>query len=133
VGVVVGGGLVDRWPQPAVFVPVLLLTLALVGLYAFGTHQGVVLALIPLFGFAVAQAPSIFQARLLDVAPGHTDVASAWFSSAYNVGIAAGALTGGLLLPLTGVRSTYLMGAVLTALALAVLASAHIPLRKTGS
>ena len=43
------------------------------------------LALIPLFGFAVAQAPSIFQARLLDVAPGNTDVASAWFSSAYKL------------------------------------------------
>ena len=55
-------------------VPVLLLILALIALYAFGTHQGVVLALIPLFGFAVAQAPSIFQARLLDVAPGATDV-----------------------------------------------------------
>ena len=131
VGVVVGGVLVDRWPRPAVFIPVLLLTLALIGLYTFGTHQGVVLALIPLFGFAVAQAPSIFQARVLDVAPGSTDGASAWFSSAYNLGIAAGALFGGLLLPFTGVRSTYLMGAVLTALALAVLASTHRSSGKT--
>ena len=43
----------------------------------------------------------------------------------YNYGIAAGALTGGLLIPHTGVRSTYLMGAVLAALALALLASTH--------
>jgi predicted MFS family arabinose efflux permease len=131
VGVAVGGVLVDRWPRPAVFVPVVVLTLALVALYAFGTHQGVVLVLIALWGFAVAQAPSIFQARVLDVAPDRTDVGLAWFSSAYNFGIAAGALTGGLLLPHTGVRSTYLIGAVLTALALAVLASTHISAGKT--
>jgi len=126
VGVAVGGVLVDRWPRPAVFVPVVVLTLALVALYAFGTHQGVVLVLIALWGFAVAQTPSIFQARVLDVAPGRTDMGLARFSSAYNVGIAAGALTGALLLPLIGVRSTYLIGAVLTALALAVLASTNI-------
>jgi DHA1 family inner membrane transport protein len=126
VGVAVGGVLVDRWPRPAVFVPVVVLTLALVALYAFGTHQRVVLMLIALWGFAVAQTPSIFQASVLDVAPGRTDVGLAWFSSAYNLGIAAGALTGGLLLPHTGVRSTYLIGAILTALALAVLASTHI-------
>ncbi len=131
VGVLAGGVLVDRWPRPAVFVPVLVLTLALIALYAFGTHQGVVLVLIALLGFAVAQAPSIFQTRVLDVAPGNTDVASAWFSSAYNVGIAAGALIGGLLLPHTGVRSIYLVGAVLTALALAVLASTHVSFGKT--
>ena len=114
----------------AVFLPVLLLTLALIGLYAFGTHQGVVLALIPLFGFAVAQALHL-PGPSLDVAPGKLDVASAWFSSAYNIGIAAGALIGGLLLPHTGVRSTYLMGALLTTLALAALASTHIPSAKT--
>jgi UDP-N-acetylglucosamine 1-carboxyvinyltransferase len=90
------------------------LTLALIALYAFGTHQGVVLVLIALWGFAVAQTPSIFQARVLDVAPGRTDVGLAWFGTAYNVGIAAGALTGGLLLPHTGVRGTYLIGAALT-------------------
>ena len=67
----------------------------------------------------------------MDVAPGKLDVASAWFSSAYNIGIAAGALIGGLLLPHTGVRSTYLMGALLTTLALAALASTHIPSAKT--
>jgi MFS transporter, DHA1 family, inner membrane transport protein len=127
VGVLAGGVLVDRWPRPAVFVPVLVLTLALLALYALGTHQRVALALVALFGFAVAQAPSIFLARVLDVAPGSTDMASAWFSSAYNVGIAAGALIGGLLLPHTGVRSIYLVGAVLTTLALAVLTIAHVP------
>jgi MFS family permease len=38
-----------------------------------------------------------------------------WFSSVYNFGIAAGALTGGLLLPHIGIRSIYLTGAVLRA------------------
>jgi MFS transporter, DHA1 family, inner membrane transport protein len=131
VGVLAGGVLVDRWPRPAVFVPVFVLSFALVSLYAFGTHQGVVLALLALLGFGVAQAPAVFQASVLDVAPGNTDVASAWFSSAYNVGIAAGALLGGLLLPHTGVRSIYLVGAVLTALAVTVLISAHISSGKT--
>ena len=47
-------------------------------------------------------------------------MASAGTSTAFNIGITGGALIGGLLLPSFGVRSTALVGAVLTGAALAV-------------
>ena len=58
-------------------------------------------------------------------------------STAFNVGITAGALIGSLLLGTAGVRSTALVGAVLTLAALAVVlaeplvasAARHRPLR----
>ncbi|MFD4758625.1 hypothetical protein ACFWOJ_06965 [Streptomyces sp. NPDC058439] len=40
---------------------------------------------------------------------------------AYNAGVAAGALLGGMLLPTLGTRGTFLVGGVLTAGAFAVL------------
>jgi len=55
------------------------------------------------------------------VAPGSTDMASAGAGSAFNVGIATGALLGGLLMDHFGVRSVALAGCLLTAAALALL------------
>jgi predicted MFS family arabinose efflux permease len=62
------------------------------------------------------------QGRLLVVAPGSTDMASAGVGTAFNAGIAAGSLLGGALLPQTGSRPLALVAALLTAVALIVLA-----------
>jgi len=51
--------------------------------------------------------------RVLQVAPGSTDVASAGLSAVFNASIAAGALIGALLLPTFGLRSTALVAAIL--------------------
>ena len=67
-------------------------------------------------GLAVA-----VQSRTLQVAPGSTDIASAGASSAFNVGIAAGAFVGGALIDTTTVRSVALVGGVLTAIAALVM------------
>jgi predicted MFS family arabinose efflux permease len=58
------------------------------------------------------------QTAVLTYAPGRTDIATAWFSAAFNVGIAAGPLIGGLALTNLGLRSTALAGAVLATAAL---------------
>jgi predicted MFS family arabinose efflux permease len=71
-------------------------------------------------GLAIAAFSAVLGARTLVVAPGRSDVASAGMSTAFNVGITAGALIGSLLLGTAGVRSTALVGAVLTLAALAV-------------
>ena len=126
-GVTVAGVLVDRFPRAAVLGPVALLTVTLLALYLLGTNQVATVALVALWGFALPQVPSTFQARVLQIAPGSTDLASAVFSAVFNLGIAAGALTGGLLLSHTGVRSAYLIGAGLTGVALAVLLSKEAP------
>lgn len=61
------------------------------------------------------------QSQVLHVAPGRTETALAANSAAFNVGVAVGALLGGALLPLAGIRGTFLVGGLLTAVALVML------------
>ena len=122
-GVAVGGAMADRAPRAAMLAPLLILSATLLALFLFGTGQAATVALVALWGFAMPQIPATFQSRVLQVAPGGTDAASAVFSAMFNVGIASGALIGSLLLPHTGVRSTFLVAAALTAVALVILLS----------
>ena len=54
------------------------------------------------------------------VAPRRTDIASAWYSASFNVGIAGGPLVGGVVLSTLGVRFNPLVGGVLVLLGLVV-------------
>jgi MFS transporter, DHA1 family, inner membrane transport protein len=92
-------------------------------------------------GLTIAALSAALGARLLVVAPGNPDMASAGTSTAFNVGITAGALLGGLLLP-SGAESTALAGALLSLASLVVLLAEPLlastrrehrrPLRPTG-
>ena len=73
------------------------------------------------YGFSLSLLAVGVQNRVLDVAPGNLNVASAGNSSMFNVGIGGGALLGGLLLQGPGVRSIPLVGGVVAVAALAVL------------
>ncbi|MFJ4935241.1 MFS transporter [Streptomyces pseudovenezuelae] len=119
-GVTVAGPLLDRYPRATLNVPVAGQAVALVGLCAGGTDQVATVVLIMLLGASVAPVFMATQSQVLRVAPGRTETALAANSAAFNVGVAAGALLGGALLPLTGVRGTFLAGGLLTAVALVV-------------
>ena len=121
----VAGTLVDRRPTLALVGPVGLLAVALVALYFCGTAQALAVILMALFGFAMTLLVTSLQARVMLVAPGSSEIASATNSSAFNVGIAGGAFIGGLLLPASGVRGTALAGGLfaLSALAITVIES----------
>ncbi|GIF21032.1 DHA1 family inner membrane transport protein [Actinoplanes tereljensis] len=129
-GVAAGGALADRAPRAAMLAPLAILTATLLALYLFGTGQAATVACVAVWGFAMPQIPATFQSRVLQVAPGSTDMASAVFSAMFNVGIASGALIGSILLAHTGVRSTFLTAALLTAVALLILLSE--PRRRPG-
>ncbi|MDF3148242.1 MULTISPECIES: MFS transporter [unclassified Streptomyces] len=120
-GVTVTGPLLDRFPRATLAVPVAAQAVALLGLYATGHVPAVSVVLIMLLGASVATIFMATQSRVIQVAPGRTETALAANSAAYNVGIAAGALLGGVLLPVIGVRGTFLVGGLLTVGALAVL------------
>jgi MFS transporter, DHA1 family, inner membrane transport protein len=120
-GTVTAGLLVDRAPQIAIVAPVAALSVALVGLFLVGPFQAPVVALEAVAGLALAMVPTVMQSRILRVAPGSTEMASAAMSAAFNLGIAGGSLTGGVLLPIFGVRSTALAGGLLAVAALAVI------------
>jgi DHA1 family inner membrane transport protein len=120
-GLAAVGALVDRRPRAYLATSVGLLAAALLGLYAVGDRPYAATALVALSGFALSGVPTGTQHRILQVAPGSTELASAWNGAAFNVGIAGGALVGGLLLPAYGVRATALAGGLLTGAALLVL------------
>lgn len=120
-GVVIAGIVVDRGPRALAAGSAAVLAIAMLGLFAFGTAAVPAVAMLILLGIGIPGAATAFQARVMESAPGDTDIASAWTSSAFNVGIAGGALLGGALLPLTGVRGTPLAGAAVAAAALAVI------------
>ena len=95
---------------------------SLAGLFLLGELRPAVLVLIAGGGLAYTAFATSTQGRMLVVAPGSTDLASAAVSTAFNGGIAAGSLLGGALLPHVGSRSLALVGAALIAVALGTLA-----------
>ncbi|WP_345652144.1 MFS transporter [Streptomyces siamensis] len=122
VGVTAAGPLLDRFPRATLTVPVAAQATALLGLYAGGGHsRAVTVGMLMLLGASVGPVFMATQSQVLRYAPGRTELALAANSAAFNAGVAAGALAGGALLPHVGVRGTFLVGGVLTLLALTVL------------
>jgi len=91
---------------------------ALSAQYAFGTTEVAAIVAVSAAAMALSGMVTVLGARVLQVAPGSTDMASAGTSTAFNVGITGGALIGSLLLTTAGVRSSALAGAALTVVAL---------------
>ena len=119
-GVIVAGFFAVRWGRAGLVAVTAAQAVALTAQYAFGSNRvGVVLATSGA-AFALSGMTAVLGTRMLRVAPGSTDMASAGTSTAFNVGITAGALIGSLLLTGPGVRSTALIGALLTVVALGV-------------
>jgi MFS transporter, DHA1 family, inner membrane transport protein len=79
-----------------------------------------------LTGLALSAMITAVSTELLATAPGSLYIASAWGSSAFNVGIAVGSLAGGLILHASGIRAVPLAAALLAAAALAVLLAAEL-------
>ncbi|MYR56797.1 MFS transporter [Streptomyces sp. SID625] len=122
-GVGVTGPLLDRFPQATLALPVAAQAVALLTMSAAGTRRAVAAAMLALLGAAVGPVFMATQNQMLRLAPGRTEVAPAANSAAFNVGVAVGALLGGLLLPVLRVRGLFLTGGLLTAVALPLLLS----------
>jgi DHA1 family L-arabinose/isopropyl-beta-D-thiogalactopyranoside export protein-like MFS transporter/DHA1 family inner membrane transport protein len=121
VGTITVARTLDAHPVRSLLAPLGLGTVALLGLFAFGAVEPATAVLLAGTGLAYAAFATAVQSRMLQLAPGSTDIASAGVSTAFNAGIAAGSLLGGALLPDTGPRLLALVGGLLTLTALAVL------------
>lgn len=131
-GVVVIGRLVGRNGWLSMTGLIALQTAALAVQWVFGSSQAALIGSLCLSGFALAALSAALGARVLEVAPGTSDLAAAGTSTAFNVGITAGAFTGSLLIGPLGVRSTAIAGTVFSLLALAVaLAEPRLSSRRT--
>jgi predicted MFS family arabinose efflux permease len=132
-GVVLVGRLLDRFPRGALASTVGGQVVALLGLGLLAGEPGAVVALLALLGATAAPVFTVTQARILQVAPGRTELGFAANSATFNVGIGAGALLGGLILPGAGARGAFTVGGAVTVAALlAVLAEPLLlPRRRT--
>jgi predicted MFS family arabinose efflux permease len=113
-GAALGGALIDRSPVGTTVLAVVLQALALLGLYVWGRSTVLSIVMIATTGLSFAVLLIAVSVYALDVAPMSHDLANSGTSTAVNVGIAVGALAGGLLLPGFGVRSTVVVGALLS-------------------
>jgi MFS transporter, DHA1 family, inner membrane transport protein len=118
-GVFIVGFLVDRFGWLTMVTLIGAQAVALVGQFLLGDSKAVTVVMISASGLTLAALSAALGARVLEVAPGSSDIASAGTSTAFNIGITAGAFFGSVLLPSFGVRSTALVGGLLTAVALA--------------
>ena len=111
----------DTHPIGSLLAPLVLGTAALIGLFALGAIQPATVVLLDGTGAAFSAFAAAVQSRMLQLAPGSTDIASAGVSTAFNVGIASGSLLGGVLLPGPGPQLLALIAGLLTLAALGVL------------
>jgi len=122
VGTIIAARTLDTRPIASLFAPLIVGAAALLGLYAFGALPTVTVVLLAGVGLGYAAFATAVQSRMLQLAPGSTDVASAALSTVFNVGIAAGSVIGAALLPGPGPQLLALVGALLALAALGVLA-----------
>ncbi|GAA1515740.1 MFS transporter [Sphaerisporangium rubeum] len=120
-GVVVAGYLADRHAWHTMAGLTGLQALALAAQYLLGGSPVATVAAVALSGFTMSGLTAVLGSRVLTHAPGTSDMASAGMSTAFNVGITAGAFLGGVLLPLAGPGGTVLAGALLSLVAFAVM------------
>lgn len=123
VGVQVAGRLVDRYPGPVLLVPLAALALVQLALFVLVDSKAAVLVLVVLQGLGLSTVATTVQVRVLTVAPRSRELASAGSSSMFNVGIGGGALLGGGVVDLVGVRGVALVAALLAAASAAVAVS----------
>lgn len=116
----------DRWPKAAVAGSLSVLTAAFAALALLaGGHwsAGVALvagtAAIVMWGATSTALPPMLQASAMRSAPADPDGASGLYVAAFQVGITAGSLSGGLLFEHAGVSAMTCASAALTGLALA--------------
>ncbi|MFJ6464195.1 MFS transporter [Streptomyces sp. NPDC091387] len=120
-GVTLTGALLDRFPGSVLATAVATQAVGMLGLYAAGGDPVAAVVFLALTGAALGPVFMATQNEMLHCAPGRTDMALAANSGAYNAGIAAGAALGGLVLSLSDVRGTFLLGGLLSVAGCAVL------------
>ncbi|GHJ43663.1 MFS transporter [Catellatospora sp. TT07R-123] len=116
----VAGWVADRRLRIGVVAAGGLLLAGLVLLWWQGTAMWAAITAVVLFGFGMGLLPIFMQALTLRVAPEHTEQASGINASAYNVGVAGGALIGAFALDTWGLGGIAPLGVLLVAAGMAV-------------
>ncbi|MFC8359831.1 MFS transporter [Streptomyces griseorubiginosus] len=123
VGIWITGVLVDRRPRAALLGALGLCAAVMPTLGLAAGVPGVLPVSVALWGLAFGGAPTLIQTALVDVSgPERADVATSLQTTVYNAGIAAGSLTGGVVLSGPGAGALPWTALPLIAVALTVVA-----------
>ncbi|TQM77652.1 MFS transporter [Thermopolyspora flexuosa] len=123
---------VDRRPWLSLVAPLAVGAAGWLALYAFGAVRPLAVVALAVAALGFNALPPALGSRVVRIAPGSVDIASAGCSAVFNVGIASGSFLGGLLLSGVGVHVLPLFAAALTAVALAVMLAEPRLARRTG-
>ncbi|MFD8000827.1 MFS transporter [Streptomyces mirabilis] len=103
VGIWIVGALVDAHLRRTLLTALALIACAMAALAVSAGDPLALLVSVALWGAAFGGAPTLIQTALVDASgPAHADVATSLQTTVYNAGIAAGSLTGGLVLESAG-------------------------------
>ncbi len=103
VGLVLAGVIADRFPRRGFLVMMLVLALPLLALALFPHNAPVVIGSMAVWGAAFGGLPAMLQTRMMHAASvGIRDLASALFTTSFNIAIGGGAFIGGLLFEQAG-------------------------------
>jgi predicted MFS family arabinose efflux permease len=122
IGVILAGLFADRYPRGALAASLLgiMVTVLVIGLVP--SNPWVVVIAMAGWSVAFGGIPSMVQTRMLHTASARLrDVASAYQTTAFNLGIGGGALIGGLVLDGWGVGALPFVDVAVTAVALVLL------------
>jgi DHA1 family inner membrane transport protein len=111
-----------RRPRLGLMVSVIVLLASVLLLALFPSVLPVSLPAFFVWGLAIGVLPPLLQTRLLHAAPARIrDTASAFYTTAFNVGIGGGALLGALLLETSGLHSLPFVDAGILVLSIALI------------
>ncbi|BDI23785.1 MFS transporter [Herbiconiux sp. L3-i23] len=103
IGLVVSGMVAGKYPVQAIVTAVGVSALALVLLALTADVPWIVVVLLVLWGLVQGSLAPLFQTRMMQIAsPRIRDLASAWMTTSFNIGIGGGALVGAGLLESAG-------------------------------
>jgi predicted MFS family arabinose efflux permease len=135
IGVVLAGLLVDRYPRTALVAALggIIVSVLVVGLVP--DNPWVAIPAIIAWSVAFGGIPSMVQTRMLHTASARLrDVASAYQTTAFNIGIGGGALIGGIVLDVWSITALPFVDIAITVAALILLLAAdrwlHIRARR---
>ncbi|RSN05586.1 MFS transporter [Nonomuraea sp. WAC 01424] len=125
-GIWVVGAVIDRRPRATLLAVLAVVAGAMLALGLYAGSAGVLLGAVVLWGAAFGGAPTLLQTALIAASgPDNADVATSMQTTVYNAGIAAGSLTGGLVLEGAGAGALPWAALPAAAVALAVVAVAR--------
>ncbi|NUP63636.1 MAG: MFS transporter [Nonomuraea sp.] len=125
-GIAAVGAVIDRHPRVTLLAVLAVVAASMTALGLYGESAWVLLIAVALWGAAFGGVPTLLQSALVDASgPENADVATSMQTTVYNAGIAAGSLTGGLVLEGAGAGALPWTALPLAAAALAVVAVAR--------